>query len=241
MNKKNVIVLTYGLSGSSVLTGLLVRGGYWPGEKTYVKPDYDTFENLKLIELNKKLFAAAQFHGNYENAYSNEALEAITRLRETQDPTPYRQLIAECNAHAPWVWKDPRLWLTIRFWAEFLDFDSIRFLVLTRTPLQSWISYNLRRQVQSYAYARRYCEQIEASIAQFLDERRLSRLELLFDDLIMRPEPTIGRINDYLGTTLAVSDLEAVYNQPLRKSPRSVLDLAKAALIYARNYGERQH
>lgn len=241
MNKKNVIVLTYGLSGSSVLTGLLVRGGYWPGGKTYVKPDYDTFENLKLIELNKKLFAAAQFHGNYENAYSNEALEAITRLRETQDPTPYRQLIAECNAHAPWVWKDPRLWLTIRFWAEFLDFDSIRFLVLTRTPLQSWISYNLRRQVQSYAYARRYCEQIEASIAQFLDERRLSRLELLFDDLIMRPEPTIGRINDYLGTTLAVSDLEAVYNQPLRKSPRSVLDLAKAALIYARNYGERQH
>lgn len=241
MNKKNVIVLTYGLSGSSVLTGLLVRGGYWPGEKTYVKPDYDTFENLKLIELNKKLFAAAQFHGNYENAYSNEALEAITRLRETQDPTPFRQLIAECNAHAPWVWKDPRLWLTIRFWAEFLDFDSIRFLVLTRTPLQSWISYNLRRQVQSYAYARRYCEQIEASIAQFLDERRLSRLELLFDDLIMRPEPTIGRINDYLGTTLAVSDLEAVYNQPLRKSPRSVLDLAKAALIYARNYGERQH
>ena len=66
--KKNVIILTYGLSGSSVLTGLLVRGGYWPGAKTYVKPDYDTFENVRLIELNKQLFAAAKFSGNYENS-----------------------------------------------------------------------------------------------------------------------------------------------------------------------------
>ena len=239
--KKNVIILTYGLSGSSVLTGLLVRGGYWPGAKTYVKPDYDTFENVRLIELNKQLFAAAKFDGNYENSYSPEAVQAIAGLRASVDPAPFRQFIAECDRHSPWIWKDPRLWLTIPYWMEFLDPSNIQFVLLTRTPMQSWISYNLRRQVQSYAYARRYCQQIEGVIARFLDERRIGRHEILFDDLIVRPEATLERLNAYLGTTLAVDDLRAVYNQPLHRAPRSKLDFVKAALIYARNYGERQH
>jgi len=239
--KKNVIILTYGLSGSSVLTGLLVRGGYWPGAKTYVKPDYDTFENLRLIELNKQLFAAANFHGNYENQYSQEALDAIARLRDTVDPAPFKQFIAECNAHGPWIWKDPRLWLTMRYWADHLDLSNIQFVLLTRTPLQSWISYNLRRQVQSYGYAQRYCQQIESVIAKFLDERQLPRHEILFDDLIVAPEATLTKLNAYLGTHLAVDDLKAVYNQPLHRAPRSTFDFIKAAMIYARNYGERQH
>jgi hypothetical protein len=236
--KKNLIILTYGLSGSSVLTGLLVRGGYWPGEKTYVKPDYDTFENLRLIELNKRLFAAAKFAGNYENAYSPEALTALEQLRATEDPAPLREFIADCNRHSPWIWKDPRLWLTIRYWADHLDFGSLQFILLTRTPLQSWISYNLRRQVQSYGYAKRYCQQIESSIARFLDERGLSRLELLFDDLIVRPESTLEKINQHVGTRLTVSDLQAVYNQPLYRAPRNALDFLKAGLIYARNFAE---
>jgi hypothetical protein len=239
--KKNVVILTYGLSGSSVLTGLLVRGGYWPGAKTYVKPDYDTFENLKLIELNKQLFAAAKFDGNYENQYSPEVLQAIANLRTSVDPAPFRRFIAECAEHQPWIWKDPRLWLTIRYWADLLDLGNIQFVLLTRTPLQSWISYNLRRQVQSYGYARRYCQQIEAVIAQFLDERGLERHEMLFDDLIVRPQATLESLNAFLGTKLEVADLQAVYNQPLHRAPRSSLDLVKAALIYARNYGERQH
>lgn len=236
----NVIILTYGLSGSSVLTGLLVRAGYWPGAETYRKPDYDTFENVRLIDLNKRLFAAAQFSGNYENQFSPEALARITALRNSVDIEPYRALLAECDQHQPWIWKDPRLWLTIRFWADLLDFSRLRFLLLTRTPLQSWISYNTRRQIQTYGYVKRYCSQIEGSIHSFLDERRLQHLPILFDDLIVQPDATIARINDYLGTSLSVADLQAVYNQPLYRAPRTSLDFAKAALIYLRNFGERQ-
>jgi hypothetical protein len=92
--------------------------------------------------------------------------------------------------------------------------------------------------VQSYGYAKKYCQQIEASIARFLDERKLSRLELLFDDLIVRPEGTLEKINQYLGTRLTVSDLQAVYNQPLYRAPRNALDFLKAGLIYARNFAE---
>lgn len=239
--RKNVIILTYGLSGSSVLTGLLVRSGLWPGHETYRKPDYDTFENTRLIELNKRLFAAAGFSGNYENEFNPDALAAIARLDETKiDVTPFRQFVEECNAHAPWIWKDPRLWLTIRFWARVLDLDEVQFILLTRSPLQSWISYNLRRQIQSYAYAKRYCEQIESSIHAFFAEQDLPHLDLLFDDLVLHPDRTLERINAYLGSSLTEADLRAVYHQPLRRRPRSAFDLVKASLIFMRNFGERQ-
>jgi hypothetical protein len=46
--RKNVIILTSGLSGSSVLAGLIANAGYWVGDETFKKDDYDTFENREL-------------------------------------------------------------------------------------------------------------------------------------------------------------------------------------------------
>ena len=31
------------------------------------------------------------------------------------DDSPYRLFLDKCDAHKPWVLKDPRLWLTIHF------------------------------------------------------------------------------------------------------------------------------
>jgi hypothetical protein len=55
---QNVIVLTSGLSGSSVLTSLVAKAGYWTGE-THKKHDYDTYENTELLDLNLKILAPA--------------------------------------------------------------------------------------------------------------------------------------------------------------------------------------
>src|SRR5690242_9748399 len=61
-SNSNVIILTSGLTGSSVLTGLIARAGYWTGSQTF-KKEYDTFENVELIRLNRDLFAAAGYSG----------------------------------------------------------------------------------------------------------------------------------------------------------------------------------
>ena len=53
--RRNVIILTSGLTGSSVLTGLISRVGYWNGDQTH-KKEYDTCENSELISLNLSLF-----------------------------------------------------------------------------------------------------------------------------------------------------------------------------------------
>ena len=58
----NVIILTSGISGSSVLTGLISRAGYWLGDVTH-KKEYDTYENQELIDLDLQLFKQSEYTG----------------------------------------------------------------------------------------------------------------------------------------------------------------------------------
>ncbi len=238
--KDNVIILTTGLSGSSVLTGLIARGGYWLGESTHKKTDYDTFENEELIQLNRRLFRDAGFHGNSMVDFSPDALLQMSRAYGSIDIKPYREFLDKCTAHAPWIWKDPQLWLTIRYWQHLLDLKHCKFILLTRSYTQWWISATLRGQIRSFSSFKRYELAVQRSINEFFQQSKASSIHLRYEDLILRPEETLRKLNDYLGTNLALGDLAAVYTKPLYKLPkRSVFDQAKAVLIYAKNYSHR--
>lgn len=237
--KSNVVILTNGLSGSSVLSGLIARAGYWVGEETVKKPDYDTFENARLVELNKQLFREVSYQGKYEMEFVAAESDYFSYPQVAVDPAPYKALIAQCNAHSPWVWKDPRLWLSIHYWRDLLDLDQVKFIHLTRDPMQTWISVTVRRQIQEYGYLKRYLHGIRDSIRSFLKSNSPDYLEFEFEDLLLEPEKTIGRINQYLGTELTVDDLRAVYRGELYKKPKGLRDLMLAVMIYLKNYRER--
>jgi hypothetical protein len=236
--RDRVVILTYGLSGSSVLAGLLTRAGYWPGDVTYKKPDYDTFENLRLIEANRKLIAEAGYQGDHEREFSAEAVERIAHSWNIIDHAPFAAFLAECDRHKPWVWKDPRLWLSIRFWGNLLSRD-VGFILLTRSTAQLWASTNLRRRIYTMSYVRRYHGQIEASLREFLAGRQAPFLHVVFDDLIARPEGSLRSLNDFLGTSLTRADLAAIYTEPLGRRSHGPLDFLKAALVHVKNFGER--
>jgi hypothetical protein len=239
--RKNVIILTTGLSGSSVLTGLIARAGYWTGEDTFKKADYDTFENQALIRLNLKLFQDAGYTGNYLLEYPPKAMRQVAELYGRIDCGPYGGLLDLCNAHRPWIWKDPRLWLTIRFWKHLLDLDNCRFILLTRGLMQSWISSTLRRQITTYGYQKDYELRVQQSIIGFLAENHLGYLHVEYERLIQKPSVEIDRLNAHLETRLTVDDLKCVYHKPLYKNPRnSWLKHVKAMLIYLKNYSERR-
>jgi hypothetical protein len=237
--RKNIIILTSGLTGSSVLTGLISQGGYWTGE-THRKEDYNTYENKQLIGLNLKIFEQAGYRGNYLTEFPTEAMRRIGSLFGSIDAEPYRKFVAECDEHRPWVWKDPRLWLTIRYWKHLLDLDQCAFLVLTRGYLQCWTSAILRRQIRSYGNSRMYEQSVRDSAIDFLRENGVPYLHVRYEDLIVDPSRTIEELNRYLHTNLTVEDLRRIYHKPLYKKPRSSwFDVAKAVMIYAKNYGER--
>jgi len=235
----NVIILTNGLSGSSVLTGLIAKGGYWTGQSTFKKSDYDTFENQELVDLNLRLLHESGYTGNYAMEYSREGIDRIAALSGVLDPAPYLAFIEKCQTHMPWIWKDPRLWLTIRYWGHILPLSQIRFVVLTRDVFQTWVSTTLRRQIQEFSYLRRYMDGITGSVVEFLNSRSIPYLALQYEQLILQPDRAIEKLNEFIGTKLTVADLQQVYTKPLYRNPRSVFDYPKAVMVYLKNYRQR--
>ena len=237
--RPNVIILTSGITGSSVLSGFLARSGYWAGNTTH-KKEYDTFENAELVRLNLKILQQAGYTGNHVKEFSTEAIARIASLRVTSDDFPYREFVTKCGEHSPWVWKDPRLWLTMYFWKNFLNMDECRFILLTRNLVQGWVAGTLRRRIRSYESYKHYETAIKNSILSFLNGNRLRYVHITYENLVARPEETIRDLNGHLEANLAITDLAGVYQGELRHYPRkSAVDCAKAALIYLKNRSER--
>jgi len=237
--RDNIIILTGGLTGSSALAGLLGAAGYWSGEDTFKKRDYNTYENAELIRLNRQLMHRAPVGEEYTKRFVPQAIENISALVGREPDTEYRALVAVCESHAPWMWKDPRLWLTIRFWSPLLPWRRIRVLLLSRDPVQSWISCTQRRQIQTYEYSRRYNESIQRSLREFLDAHSIRYLPVLFEDLIVTPEKEVDRLARFLDADISMEHLRTTYDGPLYRKAKSTSDAIEAGLIYLKNYRER--
>ena len=235
----NIIVLTHGWTGSSVFSALLGQAGCWLGAETMHKPDYNTFENADLVTLNNELLQALSPGLNHEHHFSPAQVLQIEQRAAGIDLQPYRQFVAECGQHGPWLWKDPRLTWTIRVWAKVLDLTTTSFLVLTRDTTQAWISANTRRHVQSFGFTRQYNGGITQSNLRFLQERNLPFVQLSFEDLLLAPDATLGKLNAGFGTTLTLAQLRAVCREPLHQKSRGWKDFTLAALIYLKNFAER--
>jgi hypothetical protein len=234
----NVIILTGGLTGSSVLAGLLGAAGYWTGTGTFQKRDYDTHENAELIRLNRGLMASVGVGEEYTKYFLPEAIDRIARL-EVPDDSPYREFLAACDAHAPWLWKEPRLWLTIRFWDRFLPAQGVKFLLLERDLVQAWISMTQRRTIQTWSYTKRYHHGVQASLRDYLQQSGRPFLAVNYEDLILRPESEVERLSGFLGTPVTMAHLTTTYRGALYRKNKGLRDGMEAVLIYAKNFGER--
>jgi hypothetical protein len=237
--KKNIIILTHGWSGSSVFAALLGRAGYWLGGSTVRKEDYDTFENAELVACNKELLRLLAPDIDHEHHFSFEDVSRIAQASGSVDLGPYRDFVSRCAANGLWLWKDPRLTWTIRVWAKVLDLERTAFLILTRDDLQAWVSSNQRRHIQSMRFTQEYNHGITRSNIRFLEDHGLPRLEMSFETLLLQPETALVRLNEFFDVNLSMADLRSVHKAPLHRKSRGWKDVIVAALIYAKNYRER--
>ncbi len=238
MNKSNVIILTSGLSGSSVVSNLISKAGYWSGDQTCKKEDYDTHENETLVYLNNKILEKIEYQGSYTRIIDENSIKRVKEMDFLDNHDEYCTFIDRCNKSSPWIWKDPRLWITMPYWDRVLG-DDIKYIHLDRSLMQRWISVNLRKQIQTYGYLRQYSEGINIIISKFLEDNNKQSLFMNYDDLIVQPEDTLDKISEFLGVSLTVDNLRSAYNYQLYKKNRGFSDFVKALSIYLKNYNER--
>ena len=236
---KNVVILTSGLAGSSVLTALLARNGYWTGDDTFKKADYDTYENIELVQLNDRLLADVGFDQPWTMCFEPHYVSDIEARLSSVDTSSAEAFVAKCRGKAPWVWKDPRLWLTIRFWQRFLDLSSTVFLLIRREMLQSWVSTTKRRQIQTMEYLKRYNDGIHETIIDFVEGCDAKYLDFVYEDLIVDPATAISAINKMLNTNLTVEDFAHVFRGRLYRRQYGIPGFLHASAIYLKNYRQR--
>lgn len=240
--KPHVLVLTTGLSGSSVVTGLISRAGYCTGEQTVFKNNstgkYETFENTRFVELNDLIISKADVNFDSKSWYEKSIRDKFTKLYDLIDLKEFHEFIAECDFNKPWVLKDPKLWVTIGFWMKLLRSYSFDFkcILITRDINQLWISQTNKRIIYDYFYLKSSETRSKHDLVKFLNDNSVQYEKIVYDSLIENPSEGIDKINKFLGSHLTIKDWNNIY-QPKKKYELALL--FKSLLIYIMNFSER--
>jgi hypothetical protein len=237
----NVIILTTGISGSSVITGFLAKSGFWAGEDTVFKDNitgkYETYENKKLVTLNDALIKEAGIEFDNKSYYDKNSRSIFNRIYKETDTIKYNKFIEECDSHSPWIWKDPRLFLTIGFWKNALDLTNTKVVVLHRNCYELWKSQSIKRIIYSYRYLKDSEEKARQELINYLVSNNFSFISLEYDQFTKDPATHINKLNKFFGIYLKKENWDEIY-QPtskLSQYKRSIL----AYLIYIKNYKNR--
>ena len=237
----NVIILTTGISGSSVITGFLAKSGLWTGDDTVFKDNitgkYETYENKKLVNLNDSLIKEAGVEFEGKARYDANARDKFNDIYAEIDTTKYNKFIEECNSHSPWIWKDPRLFLTIGFWKNSLDLTNTKVIVLHRNSYELWKSQAIKRIIYSYKYLKNSEDKTRHELLNYLELNNFSFISLEYDQFTRDPVTSINQLNKFIGTNLKKENWDEIYQSTSKSSSykRTLL----AYLIYIKNYKSR--
>jgi len=237
----NVIILTTGISGSSVITGFLSKSGLWAGDDTVFKDNltgkYETFENKKLVDLNDSLLKEAGVEFEGKARYDASSRDKLNDIYSEIDTEKYNNFIKECNLHSPWIWKDPRLFLTIGFWINSLDLSNTKVVVLHRNSYELWKSLTIKRIIYSFRYLKNSEDKTRHELLNYLESNNFSYISLEYDQFTRDPIRSIHKLNEFIGTNLKKENWDEIYK------PTSLVSQYKrtllAYLIYIKNYKSR--
>jgi hypothetical protein len=241
-NRRNVFVLTTGLSGSSLVTGLIAQAGFWTGEKTEFKDNstgrYETYENSRFVELNNRLIELSGRTFDSFSWYDGSLRSTFADLYHEIDLAEFNAFANQCSQHQPWILKDPKLWITLGFWLQVFAEQQACCVIVRRDPRRLWLSQTLKRIIYDYRFLKENEYQALVTLKQFLDERQVERHEMVYENLLAAPGRAIESLNRFLSIRLREADWSEVY-QPQTTSSTNIIQWVKAGLIYIKNYSGR--
>lgn len=148
---KNVIVVGMPRSGTSLTAGIFPPKGYYIGDrsKAFLREGNDhnpfgSFEADDLIAENVRVLQAVGF--DFHNTWLFEPIssEQIARIADVPVLSSHRDFVRAYEQRAPWVWKDPRLCVTLPYWWRLIDPERTVVVFVRRDPNAIYLSF-LRR------------------------------------------------------------------------------------------------
>ena len=168
--------------------------------------------------------------------YDAELFDRLTNETISLDKSRFIKFISYCQQHDKWIWKDPRLWLTLGFWAPLLSECNVTFIVLSRQPLSLWVSMLNKRQLVSYFVLKTLEEKSNKRIQSYLVSEGFTYSLLKYEMLIQQPELEIDRLNCFLNSSLSLQNFTKVYRGNIGDKTYNLKALLKAVLIFIKNY-----
>ena len=221
----NVIVVGTPRSGTSMLTGIFGRLGFFLAGDTDSElrdPDRGNpdgyWEAEGLIERNVEVFSAAGFPCHNTWLFDAISPEQASRIPALSALPGHREFVKQYEGHAPWVWKDPRLCYTLSYWWPLVDPATTRVVLITRNPeatYRSFVRINWREDT----------EEARTDVFQRIeDHNRVAReaivsldipyVELAYDRFKQDGDTIARELSDFIGIDLKPADLgfEARYD-----------------------------
>ena len=188
---KTTLVLGMHRSGTSLLARIINIIGLYLNEEQLLSPYSDNpqgfWEDERLVRLNDCLLQKTggwlypREHRSYDFTNSNNCEEKAI------------ELIEEYNHSSQfWIWKDPRLCLTLPFWKDKLPPCLVLFIY--RNPLEVYQSLNKRNGIgvsALFALWEQYCRQALTNSVNY------PRMILSYNSLISDAAEAVEKITDF--------------------------------------------
>jgi hypothetical protein len=215
---KNVLVVGAPRSGTSLTSAIFARKGYYVGGAARAAvqhgDDYNPFgyfEADDVIERNVALFRRVGY--DFHNTWLFEPMsdDAIRRLAAQPPDVADQELIAHYDTRAPWLWKDPRLSLTLSYWAKVIDWQSCVVVLILRDPedvywsfrRKGWCAAGESARHAAIARIRQHMETAQSTV----DRLQMPHIAIDYRDFKDRPGFLAEQLSALAGLQLSPDDL----------------------------------
>lgn len=215
---RNILVVGVPRSGTSLTSAVFSRKGYHVG---WIEKDsgrigdegnpFGYFEADDVIARNVEILQRAGY--SEDNTWLRAMIteEEIGQIDALEPSQAHREFIRQYGTHAPWIWKDPRLTLTLPYWWKILDARTTGVIVVWRDPEESYQSFVRCGWYQPSEQAR---EEVLHRIDVHLNAARraiekysIPHITIHYDEYLKQPEIVVRRIGEFCGLRLEVRDL----------------------------------
>jgi hypothetical protein len=215
---KNVIIVGPPRSGTSLTAAVFARRGYYVGEieSTAIRDGddnnpYGYFEADRLIERNVDLLRRAGFAFHNSWKYGPVADEVPQRLACMPPSQGEHDFVAHYASRQPWMWKDPRLCLTLPVWAKAVNPDNTAILVVHRAADEILRSFLRMGWCEDRGESRRQAEttiRLHADCAErFARESGIPSLSVDYARYLQDAAGVASEIGALCGLPLTAEDL----------------------------------